>query len=114
MQRLDDASAGIRILAVSVIPKLEPVVEAKDEITESTNASRTAIKHDVWLTFVKQSMDMLFLHYDNPEKRLQATIKGKYFICQLKQIMYSISSFHLRRNHFGDVEALSGNSQGQL
>ncbi|XP_011292211.1 dynein axonemal assembly factor 5 [Musca domestica] len=75
LQRLDDASAGIRILAVSVIPKLEPVVEAKDEITESTNASRTAINHDVWLTFVKQSMDMLFLHYDNPEKRLQATIK---------------------------------------
>ncbi|XP_073828508.1 dynein axonemal assembly factor 5 [Musca autumnalis] len=76
LQRLDDASAGIRILAVSVIPKLEPVVENKhSEVTDQQSASKTAYNHDMWLAFIKQTMDMLFLHYDNPEIRLQSVIK---------------------------------------
>ncbi|XP_061386836.1 dynein axonemal assembly factor 5-like [Musca vetustissima] len=76
LQRLDDASGGIRILAVSVIPKLEPIYTDKhEESPAQQSTSKAAYDHEVWLTFVKHCMDMMFLHYDNPEIRLQAAIK---------------------------------------
>lgn len=73
MQRLDDPSAGIRELAVMVIPKLSPKFsKTKDE--------KGGFEHEVWETFIKKALDMMFLHYEGPEVRLQKSIKGNYSI----------------------------------
>lgn len=69
LQRLDDPSAGIRELAVMVIPKLSPKFsKTKDE--------KGGFEHEVWETFIKKALDMMFLHYEGPEVRLQKSIKA--------------------------------------
>ncbi|KAM7349380.1 dynein axonemal assembly factor 5 [Cochliomyia hominivorax] len=80
LQRLDDPSSGIRILAASVIPKLHIEFQAQDKsITdnniETAKDKSNQYKSEVWLTFIKNCFDILFLHYDCPEERLQAAIK---------------------------------------
>lgn len=64
LQRLNDPSSDIRILAAAVIPKLRPKFVNEE------------FDRDIWLAFIKNSFDLLFLHYDTPEKRLKKTIKG--------------------------------------
>uniref|UniRef100_A0A1B0BK07 TOG domain-containing protein n=1 Tax=Glossina palpalis gambiensis TaxID=67801 RepID=A0A1B0BK07_9MUSC len=66
LQRINDPSSGIRILAASIIPKLKP--KFGDEPSKN-------YEQDIWDTFLKRCMDLLFLHYDGPEVRLQAAIK---------------------------------------
>ncbi|XP_075155771.1 dynein axonemal assembly factor 5 [Haematobia irritans] len=68
LQRLDDPSSNIRILAVSAIPKFEINKMSPDE------------EEGIWLTFVNHCMDLLFLHYDGPDKRLQEVIKDTILI----------------------------------
>ncbi|KAI9581663.1 hypothetical protein GQX74_009980 [Glossina fuscipes] len=68
LQRINDPSSGIRILAASIIPKLKP--KFGDEPSNN-------YEQDMWDTFLKRCMD-LFLHYDGPEVRLQAAIKLNY------------------------------------
>ncbi|XP_018782898.1 PREDICTED: dynein assembly factor 5, axonemal [Bactrocera latifrons] len=68
LQRLDDPSAGIRELAAMVIPKLSPKFnKSKDE--------KESFEHEIWETFIKKALDMMFLHYEGPEVRLQKSIK---------------------------------------
>ncbi|XP_014101950.2 dynein axonemal assembly factor 5 [Bactrocera oleae] len=67
LQRLDDPSAGIRELAAMVIPKLSPKFnKSKDE--------KDGFEHEIWETFIKKALDMMFLHYEGPEVRLQKSI----------------------------------------
>ncbi|XP_036318524.1 dynein assembly factor 5, axonemal [Rhagoletis pomonella] len=69
LQRLDDPSAGIRELAAMVIPKLSPKFKkAKGEEGD--------YEHEIWETFIKKALDMMFLHYEGPEVRLRKAIKG--------------------------------------
>lgn len=81
MQRLDDPSSGIRILAASVIPKLEPTFGEEDAKTTGDENQKTVFEHDVWLAFVKHCLNLMFLHYDGPEIRLQEAIKGNTIHC---------------------------------
>lgn len=74
MQRLNDPSSGIRILAASVIPKLQLKLYEEADVK---NESKT-YDNDIWLAFIKNCFDMLYLHYDNPDERLKITIKGTY------------------------------------
>lgn len=75
MQRLDDPSSGIRILAAAVIPKLKPKFLKKEE-GGNDDKSKAKFELDVWLAFVKNCLDLMFLHFDGPEKRLKDVIKG--------------------------------------
>lgn len=81
LQRLDDPSSGIRILAASVIPKLEPTFGEEDAKTIGDENQKTVFEHDVWLAFVKHCLHLMFLHYDGPEIRLQEAIKGNTIYC---------------------------------
>ncbi|XP_054729014.1 dynein axonemal assembly factor 5 [Anastrepha obliqua] len=68
LQRLDDPSADIRELAAMAIPKLNPKFsKAKGEEND--------YEHQMWETFIKKALDMMFLHYEGPEVRLQKAIK---------------------------------------
>lgn len=72
--RMDDPSSGIRILAASVIPFLRPRFGADEENNKEDRK--------VWETFIKYCLDLLYLHYDGPDQRLQAAIQGKfYYFC---------------------------------
>lgn len=81
LQRLDDPSSGIRILAASVITKLEPTFGEEDVKTIGDENQKTVFEHDVWLAFVKHCLNLMFLHYDGPEIRLQEAIKGNTIYC---------------------------------
>ncbi|XP_037937223.1 dynein assembly factor 5, axonemal [Teleopsis dalmanni] len=68
LQRLDDPSADIRVLAIHAIPHLKPKFEkAKGEEGE--------YEHTIWETFIERAVNMFLLHYEGPEKRVQAAIK---------------------------------------
>ncbi|XP_065364531.1 dynein axonemal assembly factor 5 [Calliphora vicina] len=67
LQRLDDPSSGIRILAASVVPKLQ--------LQFNEQGKSNGYESDAWLSFIKNCFDLLFLHYDSPEERLQTAIK---------------------------------------
>ncbi|KAH8409827.1 hypothetical protein KR222_009057, partial [Zaprionus bogoriensis] len=66
MQRMDDPSAGIRVIAANVLPKLRPVFndEGEQELQQH--------EHEVWEAFIKRAMDMLLLYHESPEKEMQA------------------------------------------
>ncbi|XP_013110196.1 dynein axonemal assembly factor 5 [Stomoxys calcitrans] len=76
LQRLDDASSGIRILAASVIPKLEPALIDVPAGMGGEGDKKMAYEHDIWQTFVKKCLELMFLHYDGPDLRLRAVLKG--------------------------------------
>lgn len=69
LQRMDDPSGTIRILAASVIPYLCPDFNDQDEENSKQDEK-------VWENFMKHCMDILYLHYDGPDKNLQIAIKG--------------------------------------
>lgn len=83
LQRIDDPSGGIRILATSVIPYLRPIFGAKknasenDEDVDKDKDESSQQDQKVWEHFLKYCMDLLYLHYDGPDVRLQQAIKGK-------------------------------------
>lgn len=71
LQRMDDPSGTIRILAASVIPYLCPDFNDQDEENSKQDEK-------VWENFMKHCMDILYLHYDGPDKNLQIAIKGNF------------------------------------
>ncbi|KNC27008.1 hypothetical protein FF38_02330, partial [Lucilia cuprina] len=81
LQRLDDPSSGIRILAASVVPQLKYIEQDEsNDNRDSENNKSNCYKNDVWLSFVKNCFDLLFLHYDTPEERLQEAIKNTIIV----------------------------------
>ncbi|XP_067640625.1 dynein axonemal assembly factor 5 [Eurosta solidaginis] len=100
LQRLDDPSSGIRELAATVIPKLCPKFnkyKVEDEKYE----------HEVWETFITKAFDIMFLHHEGPEVRLQKAIKDS--IAQLAE-RYP----ELCKESFKRTAALSYNSKALL
>ncbi|XP_030371532.1 dynein assembly factor 5, axonemal [Scaptodrosophila lebanonensis] len=67
LQRLDDPSSGIRLMAATAVGKLKPVFKA------DTNAEKEVkFELEVWEAFIKRAMDLLLLHYESPEKEVRA------------------------------------------
>ncbi|XP_034486482.1 dynein assembly factor 5, axonemal-like isoform X1 [Drosophila innubila] len=68
MQRMDDPSAGIRVIAATAVGKLCPVFKSEEE----TEAEERQHEREVWEAFVKRAMDLLLLYNESPEKEMQA------------------------------------------
>lgn len=66
MQRMDDPSAGIRILAALAVGKLKPKFAQTD--TEKN------YEKEVWDAIVKRAMDLLLLYHESPEKDMRAAV----------------------------------------
>lgn len=66
MQRMDDPSAGIRILAALAVGKLKPKFAETD--TEEN------YEKEVWDAIVKRAMDLLLLYHESPEKDMRAAV----------------------------------------
>lgn len=66
MQRMDDPSAGIRILAALAVGKLKPKFAETD--TEKN------YEKEVWDAIVKRAMDLLLLYHESPEKDMRAAV----------------------------------------
>lgn len=69
-------------MAASVVPKLQlkskgQVKHNDDNENDADNEKSKPYECDIWLAFIKNCFDMLYLHYDNPEERLQAAIRGQ-------------------------------------
>uniref|UniRef100_W8CAQ9 HEAT repeat-containing protein 2 n=1 Tax=Ceratitis capitata TaxID=7213 RepID=W8CAQ9_CERCA len=69
LQRLDDPASGIRELAAAVIPKLRP------KFSKVAVEEEGKFEYEIWEAFIKKAFDMMFLHYEGPEVRLQKSIK---------------------------------------
>lgn len=76
---MDDPSGGIRILTTSVIPYLRPIFGGKNnDVADGIDVGENSEQdRRVWEHFLKYCMDLLYLHYDGPDVRLQQAIKGK-------------------------------------
>lgn len=68
MQRMDDPSAGIRVIAATAVGKLRPVFKSE----EGTEPEEREHEREVWEAFVKRAMDLLLLYNESPEKDMQA------------------------------------------
>ncbi|XP_064551144.1 dynein axonemal assembly factor 5 [Drosophila montana] len=66
MQRMDDPSAGIRIIAATAVGKLRPVFKTEGEKEELEH------ERELWEAFVMRAMDILLLYHESPEKDMQA------------------------------------------
>ncbi|KAI8045468.1 hypothetical protein M5D96_001649 [Drosophila gunungcola] len=64
MQRMDDPSAGIRVLAALAVGKLKPKFSDLEKEAEH--------EKEVWDAFVKRAMDLLLLYHESPEKDIKA------------------------------------------
>ncbi|TDG46351.1 hypothetical protein AWZ03_007240 [Drosophila navojoa] len=66
MQRMDDPSAGIRVIAATAVGKLRPVFK-----TEGTK-EELEYEQEAWQAFIKRALDILLLYHESPEKEMQA------------------------------------------
>jgi len=67
MQRMDDPSAGIRVLAALAVGKLKP--KFSDSETDAEH------EKEVWSAFVTRAMDLLLLYHESPEKDIKAAVE---------------------------------------
>ncbi|XP_043656688.1 dynein axonemal assembly factor 5 [Drosophila teissieri] len=67
MQRMDDPSAGIRILAALAVGKLKPRFSETDTEKE--------YEKEVWDAIVKRAMDLLLLYHESPEKEMKGAVE---------------------------------------
>ncbi|XP_041674803.1 dynein assembly factor 5, axonemal [Drosophila eugracilis] len=67
MQRMDDPSAGIRVLAALAVGKLKP--KFSDSETEAEH------EKEVWDAFVKRAMDLMLLYHESPEKDIRNSVE---------------------------------------
>ncbi|XP_044252202.1 dynein axonemal assembly factor 5 [Drosophila takahashii] len=67
MQRMDDPSAGIRILAALAVGKLKPKFSDSEKEAEH--------EKEVWDVFVTRAMDLLLLYHESPEKDIKAAVE---------------------------------------
>lgn len=72
MQRMDDPSSGIRVIAANVVGTLRPVFMDERETGETVTAEQAEYERDVWEAFIKRAMDLLLLYHESPEKEMQA------------------------------------------
>lgn len=74
MQRMDDPSSGIRVIAASVISKLRPLFKDQrdDQQAEQITPEEAQYERDVWEQFIARAMDLLLLYHESPEKDMQA------------------------------------------
>ncbi|KAH8402567.1 hypothetical protein KR215_001176 [Drosophila sulfurigaster] len=68
MQRMDDPSAGIRVIAATAVGKMRPVFKEEAAAEEGEREH----EREVWEAFVKRAMDLLLLYHESPEKEMKA------------------------------------------
>ncbi|KAH8360017.1 hypothetical protein KR093_010218 [Drosophila rubida] len=72
MQRLDDPSAGIRVIAARSLGIMRP--EFKSQATDAGDGEGEGegeYEREVWEAFVKRAMDLLLLHLESPEAEMK-------------------------------------------
>lgn len=71
VQRMDDPSSGIRVIAANVVGTLRPVFMDEKETGTKVTKEQAEYERDVWEAFIKRAMDLLLLYHESPEKEMQ-------------------------------------------